>query len=126
MRKTLGHRARVDTLSAPKASRSRVSSVATSAYGRFTARPILPQCVKLNATFRHDLAETKNRKLRARQSSPRSSMTSPDPTKEPLRRADLHSHNFVFNITKTGKGKPKSIDMAELYHCQSWAQRFTA
>jgi len=120
MRKTLGHRAGVDiTLSAPKsvtlacvvggderirevhraANLAAMREVECHVQARLGGNKESETTGKaVIATFEHDVAR-------------------PD-KKNHYAAPDLHSHNFVFNITKTGKGKPKSIDMAELYHCQ--------
>lgn len=120
VRKTLGHRAGVDiTLSAPKsvtlaavvggderireahreANRAALREVERRLQARSggsrapetTGRAVI-------ATFEHDVARPDRR---GHYAAP-----------------DLHTHNFVFNLTKTAAGKFRSVDMTELYRCQ--------
>jgi conjugative relaxase-like TrwC/TraI family protein len=120
VRKTLGHRAGVDiTLSAPKsvtlaavvggderireAHREANRAAMSEVERRVQARPGGSRASETTgkaviATFEHDVAR-------------------PD-RKGHYAAPDLHSHNFVFNLTKTASGEARSVDMKELYRCQ--------
>ena len=120
IRKTVGHRAGVDiAFSAPKsvtlvcvvggderlrelhrqANAKAMGEVEKNLQARLGGRRAAETTGKaVIATFEHDAAR-------------------PD-RKMGYAAPDLHSHNFVFNVTVTGDGKIKSVDMAELYRAQ--------